>query len=66
MILEGLSSAVHYGDPVAALNIDPVLTQLREDIKTVHLTSGYTNLNTSYVWLLKSTSSILLRSNCSC
>ncbi|HEY5604221.1 MAG TPA: insulinase family protein [Gammaproteobacteria bacterium] len=33
LILDGLSSAVHYGDPVAALNLDPVLNQLREDIK---------------------------------
>ena len=33
LILDGLSSAVHYGDPVAALNLDPVLMQLREDIK---------------------------------
>lgn len=33
LILEGLSSAVHYGDPVATLNLDPVLTRLREQIK---------------------------------
>ncbi|WP_455221351.1 insulinase family protein [Kaarinaea lacus] len=33
LILDGLSSAVHYGDPVAALNLDPVLNQLRENIK---------------------------------
>jgi Zn-dependent M16 (insulinase) family peptidase len=33
LILEGLSSAVHYGDPIATLNLDPVLVQLREDIK---------------------------------
>ncbi|MGD8570354.1 MAG: insulinase family protein [Gammaproteobacteria bacterium] len=33
LILEGLPSAVHYGDPVAALNLDPVLMRLREDIK---------------------------------
>ena len=33
LILEGLSTAVHYGDPVEALDIDPVLIQLREDIK---------------------------------
>lgn len=33
LILEGLSSAVHYGDPIATLNLDPVLDQLREDIK---------------------------------
>ena len=33
LILEGLSAAVHYGDPIATLDLDPVLTQLREDIK---------------------------------
>ncbi|MGD8571206.1 MAG: insulinase family protein [Gammaproteobacteria bacterium] len=33
LILEGLSSAVHYGDPVSALHIDPVLSDLRESIK---------------------------------
>ncbi|WP_455365402.1 insulinase family protein, partial [Kaarinaea lacus] len=33
LILDGLSTAVHYGDPVAVLNLDPVLNQLREDIK---------------------------------
>lgn len=33
LMLESLSSAVHGGDPVAMLNIDPVLEKLREDIK---------------------------------
>ena len=32
IILDALPSAVHYGDPITALNIDPVLTQLRADI----------------------------------
>ncbi|MFV1997386.1 MAG: insulinase family protein [Acidiferrobacterales bacterium] len=33
LILEGLSPAIHRGDPVALLNLDPVLEQLRQDIK---------------------------------
>ena len=33
LILEGLSLAVHHGDPVAALDLDPVLSELREQIK---------------------------------
>lgn len=33
LILGGLSAAIHYGDPVAVMNLDPVLEQLREDIK---------------------------------
>jgi Zn-dependent M16 (insulinase) family peptidase len=33
LILEGLSSAVHRGDPVALLNLDPVLDELRELIR---------------------------------
>jgi presequence protease len=33
LILEGLSAAIHRGDPVSLLNLDPVLDQLREDIK---------------------------------
>jgi Zn-dependent M16 (insulinase) family peptidase len=33
LILEALSSAIHRGDPIALLNLDPVLEQLREDIK---------------------------------
>ena len=33
LILGGLSAAIHRGDPVAALNIDPVLDELRVDIQ---------------------------------
>jgi Zn-dependent M16 (insulinase) family peptidase len=33
LILEGLSSAVHGGDPVALLNLDPVLEELRDLVK---------------------------------
>ncbi|MDH3450958.1 MAG: insulinase family protein [Gammaproteobacteria bacterium] len=33
LVLQGLSSATHRGDPVAALNLDPVLERLREAIK---------------------------------
>lgn len=33
LILEGLSPAIHRGDPVTLLNLDPVLEQLRQDIK---------------------------------
>ena len=33
LILDAVSAAVHRGDPVAALNIDPVLNDLREKIK---------------------------------
>lgn len=33
LILEGLSPAIHRGDPVALLNLDPVLDELRESIK---------------------------------
>lgn len=33
LILEGLSSAVHGGDPVALLNLDPVLDELRSNIQ---------------------------------
>jgi Zn-dependent M16 (insulinase) family peptidase len=33
LILEGLSPAIHRGDPVALLNLDPVLEQLRDEIK---------------------------------
>ena len=33
LILAGLSTAIHRGDPVASLNIDPVLAKLREEIK---------------------------------
>ena len=33
LILEGLSAATHHGDPVALLNIDPVLETLRKKIE---------------------------------
>ena len=33
LILESLSCAIHRGDPVALLNLDPVLEQLRRDIE---------------------------------
>ena len=33
LILAGLSTAMHRGDPINLLNIDPVLAQLREQIK---------------------------------
>ena len=33
LILGGLSVAIHRGDPVAVMNLEPVLEQLREDIK---------------------------------
>jgi len=33
LILGGLPSAIHRGDPMAVMNIEPVLQQLREDIK---------------------------------
>ena len=33
LILEGLAPAIHRGDPVALLNLDPVLEQLRRDIQ---------------------------------
>lgn len=33
LILEGLPSAIHHGDPVALLNLDPALEKLREEIK---------------------------------
>jgi len=33
LMLESLSSAIHGGDPVAMLNLDPALEKLREEIK---------------------------------
>jgi len=33
LILGGLSSAIHRGDPVAVMNLEPVLEKLRENIK---------------------------------
>ena len=33
LIMASMSSAIHRGDPIALLNLDPVLAQLRESIK---------------------------------
>lgn len=33
LLLEGLPAAIHRGDPVSLLNLDPVLDQLRQEIK---------------------------------
>ncbi|MGI9251865.1 MAG: insulinase family protein [Pseudohongiellaceae bacterium] len=33
LILEGLSAAIHRGEPIKLLDIEPVLAELREDIK---------------------------------
>ncbi|MDT8428612.1 MAG: insulinase family protein [Pseudomonadales bacterium] len=33
LILTGLSTAIHRGDPVSVLNIDPILARLREQIR---------------------------------
>ena len=33
LILHGLSAATHRGDPIAVMNLEPVLEKLREDIK---------------------------------
>lgn len=33
LIFSGLSSATHYGDPVAMLNLDPALEALKDDIR---------------------------------
>lgn len=33
LLMTGLNAATHYGDPIALIDIDPVLKQLREDIK---------------------------------
>lgn len=33
LILGGLSAAIHRGDPMAVMNLEPVLEKLREDIK---------------------------------
>lgn len=33
LMLQGLSSAIHHGDPVALLNLDPTLDKLRQEIK---------------------------------
>ncbi|BBB26277.1 insulinase family protein [Amphritea japonica] len=34
LILKSLSSAIHHGDPVALLNLDPVLEKMREEIQS--------------------------------
>lgn len=33
LILNGLTAAIHYSDPVSLLNLDPVIEHLREEIK---------------------------------
>lgn len=33
LLMAGLNAATHYGDPIALIDIDPVLKQLREEIK---------------------------------
>ncbi len=43
LMLEGLSSAVHGGDPVAMLNLDPALEKLREEIKQPDFVSQLIN-----------------------
>jgi Zn-dependent M16 (insulinase) family peptidase len=40
LILSGLSPAIHGGDPVALLNVDPVLEQLREAIQDPEFIKG--------------------------
>lgn len=40
LILSGLPTAVHRGDPIAILNLDPVLEQLRESIKDPEYIKG--------------------------
>ncbi|MDQ7017229.1 MAG: insulinase family protein [Gammaproteobacteria bacterium] len=40
LILDGLSSAIHRGDPVAAMNLDPVLAKLREQIQDPDFIKG--------------------------
>ncbi|MGB1237640.1 MAG: insulinase family protein [Pseudomonadales bacterium] len=35
LIMAAMSSAVHRGDPIALLNLDPVLDEMREEIKAV-------------------------------
>lgn len=40
LILDGISAAVHDGDPVALLNLDPVLEKLHEDIKNPDFIKG--------------------------
>ena len=33
LIFSGMSAATHYGDPVAMINIEPALAELKEDVK---------------------------------
>jgi presequence protease len=40
LILAGLSTAMHRGDPIKLLNIDPVLAELREQIKDERFIPG--------------------------
>lgn len=40
LILASLSSAIHRGDPIASLNIDAVLEQMRQDIQDPHYIPG--------------------------
>lgn len=40
LILSSLSTAVHRGDPITLLNIDPVLARLREEIKDPRFIPG--------------------------
>ena len=40
LILEGLTGAIHHGDPVALMDIEPVLKRLREDIKDPQFIPG--------------------------
>lgn len=42
LILSGLPAAIHRGDTIEALNIDPVLEQLREEIKNPEYIKGLT------------------------
>lgn len=42
LILSGLSAAIHRGDTIATLNLDPVLEQLRESIQDPEYIKGLT------------------------
>ena len=42
LILSGLSAAIHRGDAIATLNLDPVLEQLRESIQDPEYIKGLT------------------------
>lgn len=43
LILDAISAAVHRGDPVAALNLDPVLNKLREQIQDPQFVKSLVN-----------------------